>query len=69
MVIFELVELVMCEMLVCLIGWNCSIDLLIDDICVELYDWFYEFVLVVGGWYYCIWVCFVDVICSVMGVE
>ena len=68
-VIFESAEPVMRETLARLIGRNCSIDLLIDDIRAELHDRPYELASVAGGWHHRTRARFADAIRSVTGVE
>ncbi|PZR66070.1 MAG: segregation and condensation protein B, partial [Stutzerimonas stutzeri] len=49
-VIFASVEPVSREMLAAVVGRDCSVDLLIDDLSNELRDRPYELVSVAGGW-------------------
>jgi segregation and condensation protein B len=49
-VIFAAAEPVGRETLARVVGKDCSIDLLIDDLCAELRDRPYEIVFVAGGW-------------------
>ena len=49
-VIFASAEPVSREMLAAVVGRDCSVDLLIDDLANELRDRPYELVSVAGGW-------------------
>jgi segregation and condensation protein B len=51
-VIFASSEPVTREMLARVVGRDCSIDLLIDDLCEEMRERPYELVLTAGGWHY-----------------
>lgn len=68
-VIFASAEPVTREMLTRLVGRDCSIDLLIDDIRDELRDRPYELVSVAGGWQHRTRSRFADAIRSVTGSE
>lgn len=65
--IFASSEPVTRETLASLVGRDCSIDLLIDDICDELRDRPYELVSVAGGWQHRTRPRFADAIRGVIG--
>lgn len=68
-VIFASSEPVTRETLSRLVGRDCSIDLLVDDIRSELRDRPYELVSVAGGWHHRTRTRFADAIRNVTGVE
>ena len=68
-VIFASAEPVDRETLARLVGRDCSIDLLIDDIREELRDRPYELISVAGGWQHRTRIRFADAIRSITGVE